>query len=129
MSLLPFVLLSLLATTTEHENHACSASTSAQPGHGQRGEHVPESDTALGYCSDADSVSRLALADGRKLGDLLDPKHTTIVLFYAPDDCFSCTGTLGRWIALGRGRKIDVILVFPSTSAWPRTRPDPGASA
>lgn len=106
------LLLSLLAPTTDHAGSRRAPSASLPTDHGQYREHRQHHDAVLGHGSDTDSVSQLALTDGRRIGDLLDSEQATVVLFYAPSDCFSCTGTLGRWVALEKSRKIDIKLVL-----------------
>ena len=63
---------------------------------------------------EADPVAELALVDGGTVGDLLDSVGKTVVLIYEPSECFSCTGLLGRWIALGKGQDMTVVVVLTS---------------
>lgn len=59
-----------------------------------------------------DGIAGASLADGRVVGDLLEPSTTSVVLVYSASDCFTCGGILGRWARFGREHDTAVKLVL-----------------
>ena len=62
-------------------------------------------------------IAGASLADGRVVGDLLDPSTMSVVLVYSPSDCFTCGGVLGRWARFGREHDTAVKVVLTGEPA------------
>lgn len=81
--------------------------TSCQPDTADVREHAARAD-----------VRMWRIADGQTVGDLLASPNS-ILLIYSPSECFSCTGTLQRWMELAGRCEIPAPLVLtrnPSTT-------------